>query len=127
MSDEIVKVVIVGAGVGGLANAKYVLGNKIGSLVILEQKQDLGGLWNPEGGYGWDSMTTNTSKYNCAFMGFPWDKNDPIYPNGRDFFLYMKAYAQHFGIDKHIRFGCRVNGVRRNPNGHYEIIYERNN
>ena len=126
MNDEVFKIVIVGAGVGGLATAKYALGSSIGPLVILEQKEDLGGLWNPEAGYSWNTMIANNSKYNCSFMGFPLSKDAPIYPGGKDFFLYLKAYAKQFGIDKRTLFGCRVKEVQKMSNGLYEITYEQN-
>ena len=94
---------IVGAGPSGLAAAKYALQAGI-KPIILEQRSDIGGVWNPTDGYTWSTMTTNLSKYTCRFSDFPWPEGSAMFPTSRDFYSYMKKYAEHFNVLPHIRF-----------------------
>ena len=79
---------IVGAGLTGLSAAKHALEAGL-EPIVLEKKAGLGGVWNPEDGNIWGSMTTNLSKYNVAYHDFPWEKDAPIFPNGKEFYEYI--------------------------------------
>ena len=66
------RVAVIGAGVSGLAAAKYLLDEGL-EPVVFEQKSEIGGLWNyheelPDGGgVMYRSLRTNTSKQTLAF------------------------------------------------------------
>ena len=41
------QLMIIGAGAGGIAAAKYAIQEGITSFVVLEKQAELGGVWNP--------------------------------------------------------------------------------
>ena len=84
-----------------------------GSILVLEGRDDIGGLWHPEYGYTWHSMTTNLSKYTFAFSDFPWEKDVQMFPKTGQAFEYLKRYAKHFGLEKYISLSSRVESVER--------------
>ena len=92
MITERKRVLIVGAGFTGLGTAKYALEEGFQPF-ILEQKNDIGGVWNPDHGHAWENMTTNLSKYNVSYKDFPWPEETPTFPHSRDFYNYMKRYV----------------------------------
>lgn len=83
----------------------------------------MGGVWHPEQGYTWDNMTTNLSKYTCAFADYPLPPDTDVFPTARKFFHYIKQYSQHFGLDKYIKFRSQVQSVERNPSGTYTVTW----
>ena len=79
------RVVVIGAGVSGLAVAKCLLDEGL-EPVVYEQAPQIGGLWNYDetlpdgGGVMYRSLRTNTSKHTLALSDFPLPKTglDPF-------------------------------------------------
>uniref|UniRef100_A0A6B2L360 Flavin-containing monooxygenase n=1 Tax=Arcella intermedia TaxID=1963864 RepID=A0A6B2L360_9EUKA len=78
-----------------------------------EKAHNLGGLWR-EDGHVWESMTTNLSRYSCAFSDFPW-KEGGMFPLGREVLRYLSEYAAHFNLLPYLHFNCCVQKVDRQP------------
>ena len=101
------KVLIVGAGLTGLATAKFAL--EAGLVpVVIEKKSGIGGVWNVEEGNAWENMTTNICKYNASFSDFPWPEGASVFPTGTEFYHYIERYAENFKLNAHITFNCEV-------------------
>lgn len=68
-------------------------------------------------------MTTNNSKFTCAYTDYPWPEDAAIFPNTRDFYEYQNKFANHFGITEHIRCGCKVQNIKLLENGMHSVTY----
>ena len=87
----------------------------------MEKNQGLGGIWNPDSGYTWDSMTTNTSIYTSRFTDFPWPEGTEAFPAGKEFYKYIKSYSDRFGVTERIQFNSEVTSVKKLENDTYRV------
>ncbi|KAG2454841.1 hypothetical protein HYH02_000673 [Chlamydomonas schloesseri] len=120
--ERLRKILIVGAGVSGLQCARQFL--KLGcSVLVLELNEELGGVWlRNYSGFG---LQVPWKLYQ--FPEFPWPKEiQPRheYPTGEDVQEYVRAYATHFDLRRHIRFNCKLLRLRWCPNiRSWEALY----
>ncbi|XP_070549418.1 dimethylaniline monooxygenase [N-oxide-forming] 2-like [Ptychodera flava] len=120
------RVAIVGAGVAGLVSIKSCLEEDWLEPTCFERHDKFGGVWNysPElrprqGSALYDSVVSNDSKEMMTFSDFPYPKeNTPFMPHPM-VLRHIQNYAQHFDLEKHIRFNTDVIDVQRNNDGKY--------
>ena len=110
------RVCVVGAGSSGLAATKNLL--EYGFAVdAYERAGEVGGNWN----FGaptsrvYASTHTISSKPFTQYPDFPMPDDLPDYPHHSQLLDYFRAYARHFELERHIRFGHDV--VRAVPAG----------
>ncbi|MDT7765772.1 MAG: hypothetical protein QOC63_5192 [Mycobacterium sp.] len=110
-------VAVIGAGPGGLAAARWLLSQGF-EPTIFEQGPMLGGQWTGLLGLSgvWPTMHTNTSRVMTAFSDLE-HESDLVYPSNRDILDYLHRYAEMFGLTSHVRFGSRVELLRRDGTG----------
>src|ERR1700748_1919541 len=110
-------VAVIGAGPGGLVAARWLL-SKGFEPTIFEQGPKLGGQWTGLVGRSgvWPAMHTNTSRIMTAFSDLE-NKSDLVYPSNREILNYLHRYADTFGLTSRIRFGNRVELLRRDDAG----------
>jgi hypothetical protein len=90
------RVAIIGAGPAGLAAAKAAEEAGL-SPVVYERESTIGGVWCSTGA-AWSGLTTNISRYTCAFSDHPWDEAVGDFPTRDDVLHYLHSYAASFGI-----------------------------
>lgn len=97
------EVIVIGAGVTGIAVSYYLSQAKIPHLV-LERSQAVGGLWSSQRwpGIRCDSMIV---KYSYSFRPF---LSDQCLVSGETIARYLRDAAAELGMAKHIRFGVEV-------------------
>ncbi|NWV00222.1 FMO1 monooxygenase, partial [Upupa epops] len=127
------RVAVVGAGVSGLTATKCCLDEGL-EPTCFEQSQDLGGLWryteNIEARRPslYPSVISNTSKEMSAFSDFPYPEDFPVFLPNAQLLDYLRHYAEHFGLQKHIKFGTTVMSIRKRPDfpttGQWEVVTE---
>jgi dimethylaniline monooxygenase (N-oxide forming) len=107
-------VAVIGAGPGGLIAARWLLSQGF-EPTIFEQGPILGGQWTGlEGRSGvWPTMHTNTSRIMTAFSDLE-HESPLVYPSNRDILEYLHRYAETFSLTSRVRFGTRVELLRRN-------------
>ncbi|XP_059584280.1 flavin-containing monooxygenase 1 isoform X1 [Alligator mississippiensis] len=136
MQETMVKrVAIVGAGVTGLTSIKCCLEEGL-EPTCFEKSDDFGGLWrfteHIEDGKPsvYKSMVSNTCKEMSAFSDFPYPEDFPNYMANAKFFEYLKLYAKHFDLVKHIQFKTTVISIKKRSDfsttGQWDVVTESN-
>jgi len=131
MAMEHFDVLIMGAGLSGVDAAHHL--QKLcphKSYVILEQRARIGGTWDL---FRYPGIRSDSDMLTMGYSFRPWTSPKAISPGG-DIRDYITATARDEGIDRHIRFGHRiqraawssseaqwtVEGVRQLPEGRDE-------
>jgi hypothetical protein len=103
---------LIGAGPSGLAGARNL--QKLGiAFQGLEAHTDVGGLWNMSNPRStvYESAHLISSKRTTEFSEFPMADAVADYPSQRELYHYFAAFADHFDLRRHFRFGVRVEKV----------------
>ncbi|MEQ8585950.1 MAG: NAD(P)-binding domain-containing protein [Thalassobaculaceae bacterium] len=121
-NQDLPAIAIIGAGPSGLAATRWLKAKGLDP-VVLEAGDDLGGQWNPHGPHTatWPGMRTNTSRVMTAFSDLDHPEGTPVYPTREQMHAYLLAYADRFGLRNSIRFGCRVERLRREEGGGWRL------
>jgi dimethylaniline monooxygenase (N-oxide forming) len=106
-------VAVIGAGPGGLVTARWLLAQGF-EPTIFEQGPALGGQWTGLSGHSgvWPALHTNSSRILTAFSDLEHDSH-LVYPSNREVLDYLHRYAEMFDLIRRIRFGTRVELLRR--------------
>ncbi|MGX9350843.1 flavin-containing monooxygenase [Shimia sp. W99] len=100
---------LIGAGPMGLAAAKVLVEQGI-AFQGFELHSDVGGLWDIEAPRStmYESAHLISSKTMTEFADFPMAETVAEYPSHREMAAYFRAFADHFDLRKHYRFGAEV-------------------
>ncbi len=109
MTDTTQQIALIGAGPCGLAAARAFSRHGI-AFQGFEAHTDVGGLWNIQNPRStvYDSAHLISSKRMTEFTEFPMGEAVADYPSHRELLPYFQAYARHFDLLRHFRFGTRV-------------------
>lgn len=109
MTDTSQQIALIGAGPCGLAAARAFSRHGI-AFQGFEAHSDVGGLWNIHNPRStvYDSAHLISSKRMTEFTEFPMDETVADYPSHKELLPYFQAYARHFDLHRHFRFGTRV-------------------
>jgi len=116
-------VIVIGAGIAGVATAKNLLQDGH-SVLVIEGTDHVGGLWQfTEDGYGVTSFThINVSKHNYCFSDYPFPEDTPDFPSHAQMSKYINDYVDHFKVRDHILFKTRVTKLQKVVNSRYLFI-----
>ena len=116
---------VIGAGPLGLAPARHLSKHGL-EFVGYELHDDVGGLWDIDNPHStvYDSAHLISSKGMTEFREFPMDGAVATYPHHSELKRYFRAYADHFDLYRHYRFGCRVMSVTP-AQGRWRVVSER--
>ncbi|KAK9811606.1 hypothetical protein WJX72_006857 [[Myrmecia] bisecta] len=105
-----VKVAVVGTGVAGLQTLREIL-REGHSAKAFEISDDIGGVWRQN----YVGASLQGDKASWALPEFPWPQGSDLtaYPPRAEVQAYLRAYASHFDLLKHISFNTAVTGLRR--------------
>ncbi|WP_333829441.1 flavin-containing monooxygenase [Pararhodobacter sp.] len=100
---------LIGAGPMGLATAKVLAEQGI-AFDGFELNSDVGGLWDIEAPRStmYETAHLISSRRKTEFSDFPMDDSTADYPSHRDVLAYFRAFADHFDLRRHYRFGVEV-------------------
>ena len=103
------KIALIGAGPTGLAGARALSLQGV-AFQGFEAHSDVGGLWNVGNPRStvYESAHLISSKRMTEFTEFPMNEDAADYPSHRQLLPYFQAYAKHFDLLRHYRFGVRV-------------------
>lgn len=107
---------LIGAGPMGLAMARVLVQLGI-PFDGFELHTDVGGLWDIEGPRStmYETAHLISSKRKTEFADFPMGEAVADYPSHREVLAYFRAFADHFDLRRHYRFGAEV--TRTQPLG----------
>ncbi|XP_052756556.1 senecionine N-oxygenase-like isoform X2 [Galleria mellonella] len=118
------RVCVIGAGVAGLSTGRYLKEEGI-PFTILEATKYVGGTWRYDSRVGTDEnglpihtsmykhLRTNLPKPTMELRGFPIPRKVQSFPSWQVYYDYIKDYAEHFDLLKHIKFLHNVISVKR--------------
>ena len=105
MTAEHVDVVIVGAGLSGIAAAHYLQTRcPTKTYVILEGRNAIGGTWDL---FRYPGVRSDSDMYTLGYSFHPWREEKAI-ADGPSILAYIRETAEEYGIDQKIRFGHQV-------------------
>ena len=110
--DTTEQIALIGAGPSGLAGARCLQKHGV-AFQGFEAHDDVGGLWNIHNPRStvYESAHLISSKRMTEFAEFPMADSVADYPSHRELLDYFRAFADHFGLRQHYRFGTRVQKV----------------
>ncbi len=98
-------VLIVGAGLSGIAAAYYLQTRCSGkTFTMLEGRDAIGGTWDL---FRYPGVRSDSDMYTLGYTFRPW-QNPKTIADGPTILEYIRETAAEYGIDKHIRFGHRL-------------------
>ena len=108
-SDTQDRYALIGAGPMGLATARVLAEQGI-AFDGFELNSDVGGLWdiNAPRSTMYETAHLISSKRKTEFSDFPMDDSAADYPSHREVLAYFRAFADHFDLRRHYRFGVEV-------------------
>lgn len=105
MTTEHVDVLIVGAGLSGVAAGYYLQSRRpTKQYVILEGRSEIGGTWDL---FRYPGVRSDSDMYTLGYSFRPWEDTKAI-ADGPSILRYIRETAAHYGIDQRIRFGHQV-------------------
>ncbi|WP_413642729.1 flavin-containing monooxygenase [Mycobacterium sp. RTGN5] len=110
------KVCVVGAGPCGLTTVKQLL-DEGHDVVCFDKNPDIGGIWLRYDGDGdkmkaYDDLYLTISMKLMAYSDYPYQGERKFYSRG-EYFEYLSAYADRFGLRERIRFSSEVTNVAK--------------
>jgi monooxygenase len=104
-STEEFDVVIVGAGISGIAMARQISVEHPGlSYTVLESRERIGGTWDL---FRYPGIRSDSGMSTFAYSFRPWP-GEGHFGSGEEIRSYLEATAAEYGIDRRISFGSRV-------------------
>jgi cation diffusion facilitator CzcD-associated flavoprotein CzcO len=105
MSEQLsYRVVIVGAGFGGIGMALALKRAGIEDFLVVDSADDLGGTWR-DNTYPGAACDVPANLYSYSFRPQRWSRR---YPGQRETLDYLRTVAEEGGVLPHVRFGARV-------------------
>ncbi|HET9895959.1 MAG TPA: NAD(P)/FAD-dependent oxidoreductase [Streptosporangiaceae bacterium] len=98
------RVLIVGAGFGGLGMAMALLDAGLHDFLVVDGADDLGGTWR-DNTYPGAACDVPSQLYSYSFRPERWSRR---FPSQQETLGYLRAVAQERGLGPHLRFRARV-------------------
>jgi len=107
-TSEHFDVLIVGAGISGIAGAYHLQTQRPGtSFVVLESQGDFGGTWRT---HRYPGIRSDSDLYTFGYRFKPWT-SAPI-ASAEEILRYMGEVIEENSLDRHIRYGHRITSAR---------------
>ncbi len=121
------KICVIGAGPSGITAAKNLIQQGLTNFTVFEKNSQLGGNWVYDERNNHSSIYETThiisSKRLSEYEDFPMPADYPDYPSHSQLLTYFNDYAQHFGVNKFIRFNTTVEQITRETEGQWRVLY----
>jgi cation diffusion facilitator CzcD-associated flavoprotein CzcO len=98
------RVVIIGAGFGGIGMAIALKQAGIDDFAVLERAGELGGTWR-DNSYPGLTCDIPSQLYSFSFRPWRWSRR---FPAREEILAYLQSLVAERGLGQHLRFGCGV-------------------
>lgn len=126
--SNIGKICIIGAGPCGITAAKNLLQQGLTNFIVFEKNSQPGGNWIYDESNQHSSIYETThiisSKRMSEYEDYPMPASYPDYPSHSQLLKYFNDYAEHFGVNKYIRFNTSVLRVTREDANKWLVTYQ---
>ncbi|MFA9430803.1 flavin-containing monooxygenase [Egicoccus sp. AB-alg2] len=116
---------VIGAGPSGLAAVKALLDEGFTDVVVWDRGSRVGGNWVFDADSGHSSVFETThiisSKDFSQYHDFPMPDAYPDYPGHAQLAAYFQAYADHFGLERFVRFRTLVERCEPRADGGWQV------
>ncbi len=103
--DEVLDMVIVGAGISGIGMAVHLRRDCPGkSFAILDRRDQVGGTWDL---FRYPGIRSDSDMHTLGFAFAPW-KHEKSIADGPAILEYLDAITDEHGLREHMRFGQKV-------------------
>lgn len=120
-------VCVIGAGVSGLAAAKYLHQASI-PFDCIDERQSVGGIWayteQPGITCAWRTLNQNSPRGTYDYSDFPMPDHYADFPSAAEVSDYLNAYVDHFGFRNRLRLGRRVERVEPRADGSWDVTLD---
>jgi cation diffusion facilitator CzcD-associated flavoprotein CzcO len=99
--DSVYRVVVVGAGFGGIGMAATLKQAGIENFLVLDKGEEAGGTWR-DNIYPGAACDVPSNLYSFSFRPERWSRR---FPPQREILAYLQAFAAERGLGQHLRFG----------------------
>lgn len=111
------RVIVIGAGPCGLPALKEMLAGGH-DVTLYERSSTLGGVFASKAMY--HDLHLTLSNWAMAYSDFP--NNGPqCYPSGAEYLQYLRDYATHFDLERHIEYNTEVHSASLDNNNKWTI------
>ena len=115
------RVVVVGAGFGGIGMAVALQQAGIEDFLIIDKAQDLGGTWR-DNTYPGLACDVPSNLYSFSFQPGHWSRR---FPQQNEILAYLHALAAERGLGRHFRFGSGVTAAEFDEGrGRWEVTLD---
>ena len=125
--NDSLKICIIGAGPCGITSAKNLLQQGQSDITVFEKNSQLGGNWffdeQNEHSSVYETTHIISSLWRSEFEDFPMPQGYPAYPSHRQLLTYFNNYAEHFGVNKFIRFNTCVDKITQCADKQWHVVY----
>jgi monooxygenase len=98
-------VLVIGAGLSGIGAACHLVRKRPGTtFAILEARNAIGGTWDL---FRYPGVRSDSDMSTFGYAFRPWGDSKAI-ADGPSILRYLAETAKAYGVDRHIRFGCKV-------------------
>ncbi|RUR16887.1 monooxygenase [Legionella sp. km535] len=122
------RICVIGAGPSGIAAIKNLQEQGLTSITAFEKNNQIGGNWVYDENNNHSSVYETThiisSKRWSQFEDFPMPAEYSDYPSHAQLLNYFKSYAEHFDLNKYVRFNTTVLKVARTEEQKWNVLYE---
>ena len=122
--DRSERYLVIGAGPSGLVAARSLARAGI-PYDMIDRNPDVGGIWDIRNDWSpmYESAHFISSKKMSHLPGYPMPDEYPDYPNHRQIFAYLQAFARAFDLYKHFEPGVTIERVDRDERGGWLVRF----
>jgi dimethylaniline monooxygenase (N-oxide forming) len=109
---------IIGFGVSGIATCRWA--KEYGFIpTVFEKNKTFGGCWYTS---TYPGCKLQTNKYSYTFSDMPMPEEYPLYPSGKQVYLYLKNYIKYHNLGQYTKYNSDVQSIKMIDNMWHVLV-----